>query len=102
MNYLLAAVSRRFKGHGRRRAADRIPVLTAERDYWRQLAEARQAQLAHADNLITDLCAQRDTAVLDAADMRDTADAVRPLEAEIRTLLAVSVPAPADREYAAA
>ncbi|OKI16536.1 hypothetical protein [Streptomyces sp. CB03911] len=102
MSYLLAVLRRHFKGNGRRRAADQIPVLSKERDYWRQLAEARRAQLAHADNLIGRLCGQRDAAVLEAAATRETADAVRPLEAEVRMLRAVSVPAPADREPAAA
>ncbi|MFC8447573.1 hypothetical protein [Kitasatospora sp. NPDC057223] len=102
MKRLLAEVRRRVQGCGRHRAADVIPVLTADRDRWQRLALVRQAQLVHADGLIARLCAERDAAVQEAAGQRETAAAVRTLEAQLWNLQSVSLPAGADQELAAA
>lgn len=118
---VITELMRGLTGTGRRRAVDRIPELTAERDQltaerdrWRALAEARQEQLAHADRLITKVCREKTAMRVDVARVEAERDnlavanealeqdndelAARLTEArsEIANLLAISSPAPAD------
>jgi chromosome segregation ATPase len=99
---------------GRHRAADRIPVIEAERDAWLAKAEAAQAKLDHADALITKVCSEKSS--LRVAEARLTEQVERLTEAnalleadldelgarliaarqELANALAVYSPAPAD------
>lgn len=110
----LTDLMRGLTGHGRRRAIDRIPELTAERDYWQALAEARREQLAHADRLITKVCQEKSAlrfeAARAAAELDVLTEAHRLLEvendelaarlievrADLANQLAIHSPAPAD------
>ncbi|WP_354643945.1 hypothetical protein [Kitasatospora camelliae] len=49
-----------LRGTGRRRAADFIRVVEAERDHWQARAAALTERLACADELIIDLACDRD------------------------------------------
>jgi seryl-tRNA synthetase len=111
---VIAELMRGLTGTGRRRAVDRIPELTAERDRWRALAEARQEQLAHADRLISKVCREKAALRVDLARAEAECDnlavanealeqesdelAARLNEArsEVANLLAIRSPAPAD------
>jgi hypothetical protein len=110
----IADLMRGLAATGRHRAADRIPVIEAERDAWRAKAEAAQGKLAHADELITKVCAK--TNALRVAEARLTEQVERLAEAnelleaendefaarltaarqELANRDAVSSPAPAD------
>jgi hypothetical protein len=61
-----------WRGTGRRRAADRIPELTAERDQWILLALWQAHQIAYRDR-------QLDLANQQTARLAAKADAVTPL-----------------------
>lgn len=103
-----------LRGTGRRRAADYIPVVEAERDYWKARAAALQDRLVHADDLIVAVCcrneqlergraqaaADRDL-ILDAHrilldDHDELAARYTELRIELANLKAISSPAPAD------
>lgn len=103
-----------LRGTGRRRAADYIPVVEAERDYWKARAAVLQDRLVHADDLIVAVCcrneqlerglaqatADRDL-ILDAHRfLLDDHDQLAARHTEVRmelaNLKAVSSPAPAD------
>lgn len=49
-----------LRGTGRRRAADYIPIVEAERDAAIAKAAALADRLAHADSLLIELCCQHD------------------------------------------
>lgn len=105
---------------GRHRAADRIPLLEAERDEWKAKAAAAQAKLDHADALITKVCREKSALLFENARLtaeKDTAtEANGLLEAELDELGArliearqelanrdaISSPAPADHGPAVA
>jgi hypothetical protein len=79
-------------GHGQHRAADYIPIVEAERDHYRNLAELRETALGHADDLITHLCIRHDKDQQQIALLANQRD----MFAENDNLRAISSPAPAD------
>jgi hypothetical protein len=98
-----------WRGRGQHRAADRIPVLTAERDLWAatalllaaQLARRTQ-QLANADTLTGYLGAQVDGLTIERDELCtawEAADArAREAAADLANLKAIRVPAAADHD----
>ena len=60
---LIAKLMQGFTGTGVHRAADRIPALEADRDYWQAVAFEAQTKLVHADLLVEKVCGKK-TAVL--------------------------------------
>jgi hypothetical protein len=111
---MLDALHHMLRGTGRRRAADYIPVVEAERDYWKARCAALQQRLASADDLLIGLVCTRDRlerelaqavtdrdVVLDAHRfLLDEHDELAHRHTELRMELAnarsVSAPAPAD------
>lgn len=111
---LLTALVQGLTGTGSHRAADRIPQLEADRDYWRAVALEARAKLAHADRLITTVCEEKSALAFENARLReelatlteghglllDDCDelAARLIEArqDLANATPVSVPAPAD------
>lgn len=105
---------------GRHRAADRIPILEAERDRLAAQLAATQAKLAWADELVTKVCAEKNA--LKFSEARLTAEVEKLAEAnslladendelgarliaarqELANLAAISSPAPADHGPAVA
>ena len=63
-------------GTGSHRAADRIPVLEADRDRWQRLAAAWQNQALHADRLVTKICAEKTAALFEGARLAAELDIV--------------------------
>lgn len=96
---------------GRRRAADRIPVLTTERDLWFMLAllqahqlGAARRQLDAADASTTVMGAELDGLRIERADITGAYDQLaaryHEVDADLRNLKAISSPAPADHKPA--
>lgn len=110
----IADLMRGLTATGRHRAADRIPVIEAERDAWQAKALAAQAKLAHADALITKVCSEKNVLRFEAArltaELETLTEANELLEADLDELgarliearqdlanaHAISSPAPAD------
>lgn len=65
-----------FTGTGAHRAADRIPVLEADRDRWQRLATAWQEQTTHADRLVTKVCQEKAALVFENARLAAELDVV--------------------------
>ncbi len=56
---LIARLMQGLTGTGAHRAADRIPQLETDRDYWQAVALEAQAKLDHADALMTTVCQEK-------------------------------------------
>lgn len=103
-----------LRGTGRRRAADTIPLIEAERDHWHGRCVALERRLALADGLIADIVcanqqiltraqtAEHDLAALVQAheylltENDELAARYTDLRIENANLKAISSPAPAD------
>ena len=64
---LIAKMMQGLTATGRHRAADRIPVLEAERDVWEAKFAAAQAKLTHADELVTKVCQEKNALTFETA-----------------------------------
>jgi small-conductance mechanosensitive channel len=107
---LIAKMMQGLAATGRHRAADRIPVLEAERD----AIKAEQAKLDHADELITKVCQQKNALKFEnarltqqvetateantllGADLDELSARLIETRQDLANALAVSSPAPAD------
>ncbi|GAA0704560.1 hypothetical protein GCM10010193_69440 [Kitasatospora atroaurantiaca] len=87
-----------LRGRGRRRAADRIPALTVERDAARQACAVLRIRLAAADDLITDQYRNLMDVRLDNAQLRverrRLADEVAELQGRLDAALADTIEIP--------
>jgi hypothetical protein len=93
-----------WRGTGRRRAADRIPVLTAERNrllvlaWWQaQQLDKRDRQLSYANERTRELAEKVDKFAIENEKLRTDYDE---LFARYLEITAVRVPAPADQQPA--
>ena len=115
---LISRLVQGLTGTGAHRAADRIPELEADRDYWQAVALEAQAKLDHADRLVKKVCREkaagrfenaRLTAELDAfkqghellsINYDELAARFTAVSAALANAHAVSSPAPADHRPA--
>ena len=98
------SISTWWRGRGQHRAADRIPVLTHERDLWLMLAliqahqlDYRARQLTVANGQTEQLVAKVDAFMFENEALRGAYDE---LFARHQAATSVSVPAPADHRLA--